>query len=514
MFSGQCQHALAHRNGESPGVSEGRVVVVGAGMAGLVAALLLASRGVPVTLLERAAGPGGKLRTATVAGRAIDAGPTVLTLRPVLEEIFAEAGASLAAAVTLRPAELLARHAWSERQRLDLFADRQRSAEAIGAFAGAGEARGYLRFCADAGRIFRTLEHGFIRAAKPSLPGLIGGTALGELRRIRPFTTLWAALGDYFADPRLRQLFGRYATYCGSSPFLAPATLMLVAHVEQEGVWLVEGGMHRLATALADLAAARGAELRYGAEVEAILVQSGRACGVRLAGGEQLAADALVLNADVAALAAGRLGRAAAPAVAAPPPARRSLSAVTWTLVAQAKGFPLVRHNVFFSGDYAGEFEDILRRARLPAAPTVYVCAQDRDDQGALAPAEERLLCLVNAPAIGDRHAFPAAEIEPCARRTFAFLERCGLSLEHPPQACTVTTPADFEQLFPATGSALRPGLARLEGLVRAPLGAHPPAGALSRRGSCHPGPGLPMAALSGRMAATCLLADRASTRR
>ena len=155
-------------------MSEGRVVVVGAGMAGLVAALLLASRGVPVTLLERAAGPGGKLRTATVAGRAIDAGPTVLTLRPVLEEIFAEAGASLAAAVTLRPAELLARHAWSGEERLDLFACPDRSEAAIAAFAGRREADGFRTFLDRARRVYEALEGPFIRGPRPSVLGLVG----------------------------------------------------------------------------------------------------------------------------------------------------------------------------------------------------------------------------------------------------------------------------------------------------------------------------------------------------
>ncbi len=91
----------------------------------------------------------------------------------------------------------------------------------------------------------------------------VGG--LPNLLRISPFATMWDELGKYFRDPRLRQLFGRYATYCGSSPFAAPATLMLVAHVELDGVWRVEGGMHRLARALAELAQARGATFLYGA---------------------------------------------------------------------------------------------------------------------------------------------------------------------------------------------------------------------------------------------------------
>jgi 1-hydroxycarotenoid 3,4-desaturase len=246
-----------------------QVIVVGAGIGGLVAAVLLSARGAAVTLVERSAGPGGKMRHADVAGRRIDVGPTVLTMRHVFEEIFDAAGASLSDYVTLRPTEILARHAWSANERLDLFTDIERSADAIGAFAGAAEANGYRAFCDRAQRIYDSLDLTFIRAQRPSLNTLVasfGLRRLGDLWQISPFISLWKTLGEHFRDPRLRQLFGRYATYCGSSPFMAPATLMLVAHVEREGVWLVDGGMYRLAQALATLATRAGATLRYRSE--------------------------------------------------------------------------------------------------------------------------------------------------------------------------------------------------------------------------------------------------------
>lgn len=492
----------------SPGV-----VVVGAGIGGLVAALALAARGLEVTVVERAATPGGKMREVLIGGARIDAGPTVFTLRRVFEEIFAAAGATLADHVTLEPVEILARHAWSAHQRLDLYADLERSAEAIGAFAGPAEAQRFRAFAAQARRIYATLEQPFIRSAQPSLATLIKGTRFADLRQIRPFSTLWGALGDYFHDPRLRQLFGRYATYCGSSPFLAPATLMLVAHVEQDGVWLVQGGMHRLARALADLGASRGVRFRYGAEVSEVVVAGGRAAGVRLASGERVGAEAVIVNADVAAVSGGWLGRAATHAAHVVERGARSLSAMTWSMVAETQGFPLVRHNVFFSADYPAEFDDIFRRGRMPMAPTVYVCAQDRGSGDPAGP--ERLLCLVNAPANGDTHSFDAAEIERCANRTFGLLEHCGLRVQRRPESMVVTTPTDFDRLFPATGGALygqashgwrasfeRPGAkTRLAGLYLA-------------GGSVHPGPGVPMAALSGRHAAACLLADHGLTSR
>ena len=491
-----------------------RVVVIGAGIAGLVAAVELAAQGLDVTVCERAEAPGGKMREVRAGPARIDAGPTVFTMRWVFEEIFAAAGTTLAEHVALRSTETLARHAWSERERLDLFSDVERSADAIGAFAGAAEARGYRNFCERAQRIYETLRDTFISAPRPTPLSLVRGAGLSRVWGISPFATLWGALGEHFADPRLRQLFGRYATYCGSSPFAATATLMLVAHVEREGVWLVEGGMHRLAAALAQLAETRGARFRYGAEVSEIVTSAGRAAGVRLATGERIPAGAVVCNADVAAVSSGRFGRGVSRAAPDVRPASRSLSAVTWAMLAETAGFPLLRHTVFFSGDYRAEFDDILERRRLPGEPTVYVCAQDRDGESGAAPGgAERLLCLVNAPATGDTHPPSQAEIERCSTQAFGLMERCGLRIRRAPEATRVTTPAEFERLFPATGGALYGQAAHgwAASFQRAGSRSAMP-GLYLAGGSVHPGPGVPMAALSGRQAAASLIADLAST--
>ncbi len=495
-----------------------RVVVLGAGVAGLVAAVELASQGAEVVVLERAAGPGGKMRRVPVRGAWLDAGPTVLTMRWVFDELFAAAGASFADAVALKPLEVLARHAWNENDRLDLYADVERSADAIGSLAGAAEARGYRRFCARARGVYATLEGPFLRGARPTSLTLVrdvGLRRLPDLWRLRPFSSLWAVLGEYFRDPRLRQLFGRYATYVGSSPFLAPATLMLIAHVEQEGVWRVEGGMHRIARALEGLATSRGAVCRYGAEVAGISVSGGRVSGLELADGEFVPADAVVCNADAGALAAGRLGAAAARALPARPRSTRSLSAVTWALVARAEGFPLHRHNVFFSSDYPAEFEDLVGRARLPRAPTVYVCAQDRAAGAGDPPGPERLLCLVNAPATGDVRALDPSEPETCEQRAFGLLERCGLKLQRAPEATVVTTPTDFEHLFPGTGGSLYgPATHGWSASFHRPATRTRLPGLYLAGGSTHPGAGVPMAALSGRLAAVAVRTDLASTSR
>ncbi|MBS0377484.1 MAG: phytoene desaturase [Proteobacteria bacterium] len=496
-----------------------RVAVIGAGMAGLSAALTLAARGARVVVLERAQAVGGKLRQTRIEDALIDAGPTVFTMRPVFEELLRCAGHSLEERLPLVRADVLARHAWSESERLDLYADRARTADAIGTFAGAREAQGYLRFARDAQRVFRAMEVAYLRDARPGPLRLVrrmGARALPALWYLRPFESLWRALARYFRDARLQQLFGRYATYCGSSPFQAPATLMLVAHVEQEGVWVVPGGMQRVAQTVADLAQECGAELRLGSDVQRILLRAGRVNGVSLATGEFVPADAVILNADVAALADGSFGAELAHAVPRPRAGGRSLSAITWAVLGHAEGFPLSRHNVFFSPDYAAEFAQLFGARQVPAWPTVYVCAQDRDAGPGTAPdAAERLLCLINAPADGDDRSYSPTELEQCERRTFSFLERCGLKVRRSPSQTLITTPRQFETLYPATGGSLygsathgwRGAFSRPGARTRVP-------GLYLAGGSVHPGPGLPMTVLSGSLAATCLLKDAASSRR
>ncbi|MEL6299929.1 MAG: 1-hydroxycarotenoid 3,4-desaturase CrtD [Pseudomonadota bacterium] len=517
-----------------------RIIVIGSGIAGLASAIRLAAEGFSVTVLEAADGPGGKLRTQSVEGRHIDCGPTVLTMRWVFDALFADTGGNFGSAVALERAEVLARHAWDAgadgkprdpRAHLDLFADQQRSIDAIGRFAGAANAKGFERFLKRAEAIYDTLAPTFMEAERPSLPGLVARVAARNpmgLSRIQPFATLWGDLGRYFPDPRLRQLFARYATYCGSSPFSAPATLMLVAHVEQCGVWLVPGGLKQIAAALAAHAKSVGVDIRYDARVSRIDHANGAATAVTLADGQRIGAQAVVYNGDVSALD-GLIDPGASRTPHAIPRARRSLSALTISTIAHADGFPLSHHNVFFSDAYRSEFNRIFKAGRLPLSPTVYVCAQDRggaetaSDARATTPGDEereRLFLLINAPATGDLpeghpNALTQAEIDQCLDATHRLLARSGLMLESQSVETQVTTPQAFAAKFPGSGGALY-GMAshgwRASFLRR---------GAKSRLsnvylagGSVHPGPGMPMAALSGRLAATRLMSDLASTSR
>jgi 1-hydroxycarotenoid 3,4-desaturase len=472
-----------------------------------------------VVLFERAAAPGGKLRELNLGEARLDAGPTVFTLRSVFDQLFADAGDDLDRRLTLVPAKLLARHAWNAETRLDLYADMERTIEAIGRFAGLADARAFVRFMAHAKQVYATLDRPFMRASRPSPVELVRRVGLGglaQLWNIKPFVTLWQAVSQYFTDPRLRQLFGRYATYCGSSPFEAPATLMLVAHVEQSGVWYIEGGMHRLVEQLTALAVRRGVTLRCATEIREIHLHRGRVGAVQSTGGEWFPVDAVVCNADNNALATGLFGRGASRATPGIRGAARSLSAVTWNLLARTGGFHLAHHSVFFSADYHAEFDAIFRRREIPSSPTIYVCAMDRQDDGHPPSGQpERLFCLINAPAMGDTQKYERTEIESCECRVFQLLQDFGLRVDRQATATKTTTPADFHRLFPATGGALygpashgwRASFSRAASRSGIP-------GLYLAGGSTHPGPGVPMAATSGRLAAAALMTDCASIAR
>ncbi len=486
------------------------VIIIGAGAGGLAAAIELAARGFKVSVIERSGQPGGKMRNCDVGGTPVANGPTVFTMRWVIDSLFARAGHETEAMLALTPAARLARHAWPDGSQLDLFADIAESAAAISEFGGRTEADGYRRLCADASAMHDTLRDTFMAAQKPDAATLAARVGLhrpGALLATRPFDRFAARLSHYFRDPRLIQLFGRYATYVGSSPYLAPATLMVIAHVEQAGVWLVDGGMPAVAKALQQAAEGMGVTFRFDTGVSEILARHGRASGVRLDDGTELSADAIVFNGDSAALAGGLLGgdvQRAAPAVARKD---RSLSAVTLCLRAEVEGFGLDYHTVFFGPQYKDEFDAVFKRRQTPALPTIYACAQDRS--GPSRPdGPERVFLLVNAPADGDT-ANGAPTGDDFLARTLAWLETFGLRLKLSKGSPVMTHPSGFNAAFPGAGGALygranhgafasfdRPGSrSRLPGLYLA-------------GGSCHPGAGVPMAMLSGRLAAEALAGD------
>jgi 1-hydroxycarotenoid 3,4-desaturase len=486
------------------------VVVIGAGIGGLSAALRLANRGLSVEVVEMAGGPGGKMRTRSSVAGPVDIGPTVMTMRHVFDELFAEAGTRLEDHVTLHADTILARHWWPDGSSLDLHADPELSATAIRDFAGPKAESAFRRFSDKARRLFEAFDGPVMQEPVPKLGALTAHVMRTPalIPAMAPGLTLAQKLRMQFSDPRLQQLFGRYATYVGGSPYLSPAILGLIWHSEARGVWAIEGGMHRLAEALHGLAAAQGVSFRFNARADRIEIQDGRCAAVHLADGTRLRADTVLFNGDPKALHDGLLGSGPRTAVPKRAVTERSLSAFVWGFAAEPVGVDLVHHNVFFCADPKVEFGDIAK-GRMPRDATLYVCAQDRG--GAARPeGPERFEIIMNGPP---GHKATDEERRTCRTRTFASLEKMGLRFSPVPDDRHLTTPADFDRDFPASDGSL---------YGRSPHGMmatfHRPGarttipGLYLCGGGTHPGAGIPMACLSGKHAAAAIMSDLAST--
>ena len=484
-----------------------KIVVIGAGMGGLAAAIRLAAAGMDVSLIETQAEPGGKMRTLPSHAGPIDAGPTVLTMRKVFDDIFAAAGTRLDDHITLIPQPILARHWWLDGSRLDLHADPAASAAAIAAFAGSRAEDDFIRFDRLAARLYAAFDAPVMQAAAPHMAS-IGWNALMAPRAwsaLLPGRSLARHLATAFSDPRLQQLFGRYATYVGGAPDLSPAVLALIWQAEARGVWAVQGGMHCLAKAMADLATGQGVDLRYGLTVRKIERQGARVSGVVLSDGRNLKCDAVVFNGDPAGLLAGLLGNGAQTAlrpIAAHP---RSLSAWVWAFAAKPSGVDLIHHNVFFGSDPTLEFGPIAK-GQMPQDPTLYICAQDRT--GGQVPDQERFEIIMNAPP---KTTLATGEIDQCRSKTFAQLARFGLTFDRTPPDSALTTPQGFATLFPGSQGSIygRSPHGTLASFQR-PTARTGLTGLYLAGGGAHPGAGVPMAALSGRHAAEAILKDLA----
>ncbi len=488
------------------------IIVVGAGMGGLASAIRLASAGHPVRLLEAHGAPGGKMRTLPSDAGPVDAGPTVLTMRHVFDDLFAAAGAKLDDHVTLEREHLLARHFWPDGTQLDLWDDPDRSAQAVNDWGGARAEQEFKAFSARAKRLFEAFDGPMMQAAQPSLPGLVAHVLKHpRLLADMGLGTLARALKGQFREPRLRQLFGRYATYVGGSPYSSPAVLGLIWHAEACGVWRVAGGMNRLAHAMADLATAKGVEIAYDTPVARIEVQKGRVRGVVSADGQRHRASHVVFNGDPKALSDGLLGRSVQSAVAAKATTPRSFSAHVMAFAAVPEGPDLAYHNVVFGADPEAEFRP-LERGEMPEDPTIYICAEDRGNGPPAAGTLERFETIMNAPPNG-ASAQTDQEIETCLTRTWSRLSAAGFTFSPTPSRATLTTQAGFHRLFPGSDGSLygRTPHGMLAAFAR-PTAQTAIPGLILAGGGAHPGAGIPMATLSARHAAAAIGMPRTST--
>ena len=496
-----------------------RAVVIGGGLGGLATALRLAAGGWEVEVCEGGPRLGGKMNTFEREGFRFDTGPSLITMPWVFEELFAAAGSRLSEHVKLAPVHALADYAFDDGTR---FGYTSRLPEWLSTVRRLEprDCDGFLRFMRLGARLFALSRETFLRRPPLAPPDLRSLKALRHLPLGRAWGNYHATVAAHFRSPHLRQMFDRYPTYVGSSPYASPATLSVIPYIEfAHGGWHVEGGLYRLVESMAALARTLGVRLHTGARVAAIERDGRRVRGVRLASGERLAANVVVMNGDAATTEAlldggavngnngsgvsgegsgvngGDGGREARRAK------ERSLSGFVMLLGLRRRLEGLAHHTVYFSSDYRAEFSQLFDERRFPDDPTVYVCAPSRTDPG-LAPAGgETLFVMANAPADGD--VWDERRVASARERVFARLSKGGFpDLGTDVVVSDVWTPGRFAGAYLSPGGSIYG--THSHGWRRAflrPPNRHPRVGGLYQvGGSSHPGGGTPTVLLSARI--------------
>lgn len=470
-----------------------RVVVVGAGLAGLSATLRLLAAGREVTVLERRAGPGGAAARVESSGYRFDTGPTVLTMPGLIEEALGCVGERLTTPLTRNDPAYRAH--FVDGSTLDVRADVEATAAEISRVCGSAEARGFEAFVRAAGELYRLEFANFIDRnldsvadlARPQAAALL---AAGAMRRLDSW------IGRFFADPRTRRLFSFQALYAGVAPWQARAIYAVIPYLDTVGgVYHPAGGMAAVAGELADAAIRHGARIRYGEQVVAVEVSGSRARAVRTEH-ERLPADVVVLAGGVEA---GRnlLGR---------PPRRRGTTAPSCFLLliggaaCEHGTGPGAQHHLHFGTAWRATFDEVIRDGRLMSDPSLLVGCPVVSEPGVAPPGRHAHLVLAPVPNLSAPLDW-ATLADRYADGLRARLERLGY-----PGADSVRlhlTPADWAGTGYHLGSPFGPAhTLRQTGPLRQPTLDRHLANVVYAGAGAQPGIGVPMVLVSGRLAA------------
>ncbi len=357
------------------------VVIVGAGLAGLSAALRLVGAGRKVTVIEKASVPGGRNGLLVDGGYHFDTGPTVLTMPDLIADAFDCVGEDMADWLTLKPVEPLYRAYYPDGSVLDVHSDPQQMADEIAEVIGPDEAGGYLKYVDFVSKLYRYEMKDFIDRNIDSpldlvTPDLARLVALGGFRKLAP------KVNEYLKDPRTQRVYSFQAMYAGLSPYQALAIYAVIAYMDSvAGVYFPEGGMHALPRALAGAAAKHGVEFHYNTEVAAVEHSGGRATAVITTDGQRIEADVVVLNPDLPVAYRDLLG------VEPWSVKRLRYSPSCFLLLAgSTKQYSkIAHHNIHFGRSWRGVFDDLIDRKQFMTDPSLLVTNPTHSDPS-LAP--------------------------------------------------------------------------------------------------------------------------------
>ncbi|MBA2663569.1 MAG: phytoene desaturase [Bradymonadaceae bacterium] len=488
-----------------------RIVVIGAGMGGLASSMALAGKSdAELMVLEAASGSGGKIGYAEHEGVRFDTGPSILTLPGIARALFSSAGRDFDAELELVESTPNFRYYFADGTELDVFNRAEATAESIERVLGTQARQEFDGFMVYARRIWEAASPNFIMGPAPSFGSVarLGFGALKQLREIDSMRTMLQAIEARISDRRLRSLFLRYATYNGSDPRKAPATLSCIAWVELGmGCWGVAGGMRTLAATMERIAREAGAQFRFDTPVLGITQSARNGFRIRLAD-DEIEADAVIVNADAAHLVNDLLGATYDCGVEIASAA--SMSA--WNAVIKARRRSAERRPghalVFPEREYIEEFVDIFDHHRAPLQPTIYLCAQEKAHKSAGWPDHEALFVMANAAHVRglDDERFDWQGFEQQVLQRLRALDL----IEADDEVVWRRNPAGLAARFPGSRGSLYGAASNsaFDAFRRPPNRAPAMAGLYLAGGSAHPGGGVPLCIQSGRQAAAALLED------
>ncbi len=481
------------------------IIIIGAGLGGLSAACRLAKCGFSVTVLEKNETVGGKVNTVEANGYKFDTGASLLTMRHVLEDLFECCEKRIEDYLEIIRLEPICRYFWSDGGTFDASTDLRRTESEIEKIEPNGATK-FRRFLADAKRKYEIAEKTFLAKSLNDLPELLKLKLLPDLLKISTLKTLDKHNANYFESKKTRQLFNRFATYNGSSPYETPATFALIPYVEFGlGAWYVRGGMYQIPKALERLAKEFGVKIYTESRVEKIVVENKKAIGV-LVSGETIIADFIVANSDAIETYRTLIDEKDRKIFtdAKLEKLEPSCSGFVLLLGTKKKYPQLAHHNIFFSDDYRAEFDAIFKR-KIPAPnPTIYVCATSATDETQSPAGHENLFVLINAPYTSSQTNW---ENEKRDYRDLIVkkLENFGLKdLENSIDYEQIITPEDFERKYAANKGSIY-GVSSngiFSAFLRVPNKAKDIENLYFTGGATHPGGGIPLVLLSGKMAA------------
>ncbi|MCM3786069.1 phytoene desaturase family protein [Neobacillus mesonae] len=380
-----------------------KAVVIGAGFGGLSCAIRLAYSGMDVTVIERQQRAGGKLQRVTEQGYTFDRGPSTITMPHVFRRVFEETGVHMNDYVRLYDLDPRTRNVFADGTVVDLTKDRESMKEQIAAYSPADALR-YEAFMQESKALYGEAESQFLNRLLLKLGDKYNVSMLKSLLRVRPLVKLDQLLRRYFRHPNTLMMLGRYATYIGSSPYLAPSIFAMLGHVETElGIYGVEGGTYSLISGMVKRAEELGARIHTGEHVHQLRIINGRVSGVETSKGEY-AADVVVINGDVLSMNRLLIPEKDRPSMNDKAISRYepSLSGFVTLCGVRRQYEQLHHHTVFFPQKYEREFTDIFHRRKAPQDPTLYLCYSGYSEPGMAPEGGSNLFILANSPYVSE----------------------------------------------------------------------------------------------------------------